>query len=138
MLTMYRPFHRLDRDVDRFLASSLRPSHRRVFSPSVDVEEYEDRFLLRADLPGIKQEELSIEVSDGWLSLRGERTLEPQNEEHGMPIRERHFGSFARRFRLSKKVDLDTIQASYCDGVLTIELPKKPEISPRQISMQHH
>lgn len=138
MLTMYRPFHRLDRDLDRFFASALRPSHRPAFSPSVDVEEHEDRFLLRADLPGIKQEDLSIEVSDGWLSLRGERILEPKSEEHGAPIQERHFGAFARRFRLGKRIEVDKIEASYRDGVLTVELPKKPEQSPRQISIQHH
>ena len=138
MLTIYRPFHRLDRDLDRFLASALRAGHRPEFTPSIDVEEHEHLFVLRADLPGIKQEDLSIEVSDSWLTLRGERVSESSSEEHDTPVQERHFGAFARRFRLGIRIEVDNIEASYRDGVLTVKLPKKVERIPRQVPIQHH
>lgn len=128
MLIQWTPFRdmaRLQGELDRFFGVDGAKVH--GFTPAVDVVEDEAKFELHADLPGVKQEELEIQVEKDVLSIRGERKLERKGE--------RPAGAFSRSFSLPKTVDVDKIAATLKDGVLTLTLPKRPEAQPRQIKV---
>jgi len=97
------------------------------FAPAVDVAEDDQKIELFADLPGVKQEDLDIQVEKDVLTIRGERKLERQGE--------RQAGAFSRTFSLPKHVDAEKIVALLKDGVLTLTLPKRPEAQPRAIKV---
>jgi len=102
----------------------------------VDVEETENAFHLHFDIPGMKKEDVKIEIQANELKVSGTRNFE-KNEKHlGFKIRERNIGSFERIFHLGEHVDLDSVEASFEDGVLSINLAKKPTQQPRQISIK--
>ena len=107
-----------------------------TWQPRVDIIELEHAFILEADLPGISQESLKIEVHDDLLAIRGERA--DFDEEGTVLRRERHSGSFARSFRLSEKVSKTSIQAQMKDGVLRLELQKILPEEPKTIQVQFH
>ncbi|HXG58929.1 MAG TPA: Hsp20/alpha crystallin family protein, partial [Thermoanaerobaculia bacterium] len=102
------------------------------WAPPVDVGESQEKIIVRAELPGMRQEDISIEFENGLLSLRGERKLD---KESGLTWHrvERSYGSFSRSFTLPRTVDPERISASYRDGILEIEIPKKEEAKPKQI-----
>ena len=106
------------------------------YSPAVDVEETEDSFVLRADLPGLNEKDVDIKVDGDELVLSGSR--ENSREENGSRIRERRFGKFVRKFKLGPRVKSDGIEASYTSGVLTISVPKSEDAKPRQIPVTVH
>ena len=107
----------------------------RAFDPEIDVQEEADRFLVHADLPGIKKEELDISVSGNLLTLKGERKHEKEVQEKNRYYSERIFGSFARTIELPAEIDANKIQATYKDGVLEISLPKSEYAKPKQIKV---
>jgi HSP20 family protein len=100
--------------------------------PPIDVAETQEKIIVRAELPGMKQEEIQIEFENGLLSIRGERKL---IKEEGVTYHrvERTFGNFSRSFTLPRTIDPERISATYRDGVLQIEVPKKEEAKPKQI-----
>ena len=95
--------------------------------PTVDVVEDDQKFELYADLPGVAQADLDIQVEKEVLTIKGERKLQRKGE--------RALGAFSRAFTLPKHVDVEKIAASLKDGVLTVTLPKRPEAQPRQIKV---
>jgi HSP20 family protein len=103
--------------------------------PEMDLVETEDHFLLKADLPGMKQDDVSIEFSDGTLTISGERKIEYERKEKGFFRLERSFGKFSRSLTLPDGVDPDKIQAAFHDGVLDVTIPKPEERKPRRISI---
>ncbi len=106
-----------------------------VWYPLVDILESKDSYLIRAELPGMKKEDLKTEVNEGTLTLSGERKVEePANgvEYHRV---ERVAGKFSRSFYLPQTVKQDGIKATYRDGILEIHVPKVEEAKPRQISI---
>ena len=106
--------------------------------PAVDVLESKDAYLIRAELPGMKKEDIKVEVKDGTLVLSGERKSEKPAE--GVEYRrvERVAVKFSRAFTLPETVKQDGIEASYKDGVLEIRVPKAEEAKPRQIEISVH
>lgn len=100
--------------------------------PPIDVAETQEKIIVRAELPGMKQEEIQIEFENGLLSIRGERKL---IKEEGVTFHrvERTFGNFSRSFTLPRTIDPERISATYRDGVLEIAVPKKEEAKPKQI-----
>jgi len=100
--------------------------------PLVDVAETQEKIIVRAEVPGMKQEEIQIEFENGLLSIRGERKF---LKEEGVTYHrvERTFGNFSRSFTLPRTIDPERIAATYRDGVLEIEVPKKEEAKPKQI-----
>lgn len=100
--------------------------------PPVDVAETQDRIIVRAEVPGMRQEDIQIEFENGLLTLRGERAIE---RSEGMTWHrvERVYGNFSRTFTLPRTVDAEKITASYREGVLEIEVPKREEAKPKQI-----
>ena len=106
--------------------------------PAVDVLESKDSYLVRAELPGMKKEDIKVEINDGMLVLSGERQSEKPAE--GVEYRhvERVAAKFWRSFSLPETVKQDGIEASYKDGVLEVRVPKAEETKPRQIEISVH
>ncbi|MGH7817654.1 MAG: Hsp20/alpha crystallin family protein [Candidatus Binatia bacterium] len=125
------PMH-LPREVERLFDEMI---HRpwgfcreiRGWNPSVDVYETADAFVLEADLPGVKLEDVKVEAENGDLVLRGWRTIEKHESDGRFHTMERSSGNFLRRIKLPDSVEKDQIQAEFHDGVLRVILPKVKE-----------
>jgi len=142
----WEPFRDVDDVFDRFIAESLRsrprpPAEGRAgtdWAPAADVSETEGEYLIKADLPAVRKEDVSITVQDGVLTLSGERRQEKHAESEKLHRVERTYGSFARRFALPENADEQSIRAESRDGVILIHIPKHKveQPQPRQIEIQ--
>lgn len=103
--------------------------------PPVDILESHDAYLIRAELPGMKKEEVHLEVNDGTLTVSGERKAESLSDGVEYHRTERVNGKFSRSFYLPQTVKQDGIKATYRDGILEIHVPKAEEAKPRQIAI---
>jgi len=101
--------------------------------PAVDVYEDKDNLLVKAELPGLKKEDIEISLHDGFLTLSGERKGEEKHQEADVYRSERWAGRFHRSIKLPCRVETDKITATYNEGVLTVNLPKAEEAKPKQI-----
>ena len=103
--------------------------------PAVDIEENDTQFIVKADLPEVKKEEIKVHVQEGVLTIEGER--KQQKEEKGKRFHkiEREYGRFVRRFALPIEVDADKVRAEFKDGVLTVAVPKAPAATPKMIDV---
>ena len=106
-----------------------------AFQPSIDVTEDKDRYTVKAELPGMSKDDIKISMENGILSIQGEKKEEKETREGGRLRSERSYGSFYRAFNLPAGVDAAKAQASYKDGVLVLELPKKEEAKPKAIEI---
>jgi HSP20 family protein len=128
------PFSReVDRLFDAFFGQSDRGGRRWV--PPMDLVEAGDHFVLKADLPGLKDEDVKIEVQDDTLTISGERKAEHEASEGGWYRIERSFGSFSRSLTLPEHVDASAISASFNEGVLEVRIPKPEERKPQRIEI---
>jgi HSP20 family protein len=107
----------------------------RRWVPAMDLLETTDHFVLRADLPGLTQDDVKIELEDSTLTVSGERKSEHEDKQEGYYRVERAFGSFSRSLTLPKGIDADAVTASFDNGVLEIRVPKPEERKPRRISI---
>jgi HSP20 family protein len=107
----------------------------RRWMPPMDLVESGDHFVLRADLPGMSEEDVKIELEDGTLTISGERKAEHETKEEGYYRVERAFGSFSRSLTLPKGVNPDQVSASFDRGVLEVRIPKPEERKPRRIEI---
>jgi HSP20 family protein len=107
-----------------------------AFVPAVDIIEHKEGFLVKLDLPGVKLEEVEIEVENRTLVVRGERRLEETAEGEAYRRVERAFGHFSRAFTLPNNAHTEQISAKAREGVLTITIPKKPDAQPRRIAIE--
>ena len=114
------------------------PVTSRRWVPEMDLVETDDHYLLTADLPGMKQEDVSIEVGDGMLTIAGERKIDYERKEKGFFRLERSFGKFSRSLTLPDGVDPDRISATFHDGVLEVIVPKPEQRKPRRIEVSSH
>jgi len=105
------------------------------WTPALDVHEDKDNFIVHAELPGMKREEIDVSLHDGALSISGERKTEEKHEEAEAYRTERFFGKFQRTVPLPAPVAADKVKAQYKDGVLTVTLPKTEEAKPKQIDV---
>ena len=137
-LNSERDFARMNRDIDQFFGQFRNAPKQYVYRPVVDIEEHEEGFVLHADLPGLAKEDISIEVDGQELVISGKRVAPESQKEGGSYRRERHFGSFERRFKLGPNIKSDSIGAAYKDGVLSVTLPKAEEDKPRKIEVELH
>ena len=129
-----QPFTRdVDRLFDAFFGQGERAGRRWI--PPMDLVEAEDHFVLKADLPGLTDEDVKIEVQDGTLTISGERKAEHESRERGWYRIERSFGSFSRSLTLPDRVDPDGIAASFDRGVLEVRIPKPEERKPQRIEI---
>jgi HSP20 family protein len=107
----------------------------RRWMPPMDLLEAGDDFVLRADLPGMSEEDVKIELEDSTLTISGERKAEQQSEGEGFYRVERATGAFSRSLTLPKGVDPEAVSASFDRGVLEVRIPKPAERKPRRISI---
>lgn len=106
-----------------------------VWAPDVDVKETDKEILIKADLPGIKKEDIDVSVDDGQLVIKGERKMEKEEKGKDYVRVERSYGSFYRSFSLGVPVKEDKIKADYKDGVLKMTVPKAEVKKPRKIEI---
>jgi len=106
-----------------------------AWKPLVDIYETDEAIILKAELPGIKKDDVSVEVKDNVLTLKGVRTEEKEIKEKNYYRKERAFGTFSRAFNLQHRIQPDKIKARFKDGVLKIEIPKPEEEKPKQITV---
>jgi len=114
----------------------LNQSTSRPWVPAVDIFETENEWVLKADLPEVKMDDIDIQIENGTLTLKGERKLQKEEAGNGYTQVERNYGTFARYFSLPETVDSEHVQAAYAQGVLTVTLPKKEVAKPRSIKVQ--
>jgi HSP20 family protein len=107
----------------------------RRWMPAMDLVESGDEFVLRADLPGMSEDDIKIEFEDGTLTVSGERKAEHEEREEGYYRVERAFGSFSRSLTLPKGIDADAVSARFDRGVLEIRIPKPEASKPRRIEI---
>jgi HSP20 family protein len=108
----------------------------RRWLPPMDLVETDDHFMLRADLPGLSEDEVGIEFEDGVLTVAGERKAEHEDKKEGFYRVERSFGQFRRSLTLPEGVDADGITANFDKGVLEVRIPKPEERKPRRVAIQ--
>jgi HSP20 family protein len=104
--------------------------------PTVDIYEKGDKTVIHAELPGVKKEDISIDVRGNVLTLKGQRSAEEEVNEESYYRKERSYGSFQRSFTLPETVKPDQVEADFKDGVLKIEIPKPEEARLRQITIK--
>jgi HSP20 family protein len=108
----------------------------RRWVPSMDLVETDEHFVLRADLPGLTEADVSIELEDNVLTVSGERQAEHEDKKEGFYRMERSFGQFRRSLTLPDGVDADGIGATFDKGVLEVRIPKPEERKPRRVNIQ--
>ena len=106
-----------------------------TWRPAVDIYEAENGVVLAVELPGVKKEDVSVEVKDDVLTLKGERPANPDIGEDSYYRRERFYGPFKRSFSLHQNIQPDLIKATFKDGVLQIEIPRPMREQPKQITV---
>ena len=141
-LVKWNPTRSLMTDFDRIFDSMFSPGWPRLSAGqswmlAVDVYETEKEFFLSADMPGLDKNDVSVDIHDGVITIKGERAIDNEKSSDGYRIRERQLGSFNRSFRLPDNVNEDKVAAKFKNGVLTVTLPKTKEILPegRQIKI---
>jgi HSP20 family protein len=107
----------------------------RRWMPAMDLVETGDHFVLRADLPGLSEEDVSIELEDSVLTISGERKVHETTEREGYSRVERAFGTFSRSLTLPQGVDPEAVTASFDRGVLEVRIPKPEARKPRRIAI---
>jgi HSP20 family protein len=107
----------------------------RRWMPPMDLVETDDHFVLRADLPGLGEDDVKIEFEDGTLTVSGERKAEHESKGEGYHRVERAFGAFSRSLTLPQGVDPEAVTASFNRGVLEVSIPKPEERKPRRIEI---
>jgi HSP20 family protein len=106
------------------------------WSPSADISENEREYLIRASLPGVKKEDITVQMQEGMISIGGERKQEKEDKNEKFHRVESVYGSFSRSFGLPDNVKADAVKSEYKDGVLTVHIPKAEKERAKQISVQ--
>jgi HSP20 family protein len=108
----------------------------RRWIPAMDLVETEDHFVLKADLPGLSEGDVSLEVEDNVLTVSGERKAEHEDKREGYVRVERAYGAFRRSLTLPEGIDPEGVSASFDNGVLEVRIPKPEERKPRRVAIQ--
>lgn len=112
------------------------PKAFQAWAPRVDIEETDKEILVKADLPGVEAKDVDVSVADGSLILRGEKREEKEDKKKNFHRVERFVGQFYREIPLPAGTDPDKISAASAKGVVTVTIPKKPEVQPKKISVK--
>ena len=121
---------------DPFSLTAASTSFFEGWEPTVDVYDDKDKLTVKAELPGMKKEDITVSLDGNTLTISGERKHEEEKKDKETYRSERYFGRFQRSITLPQSVDAKGIQASYKDGVLTVTLPKSEEAKPKQIEVK--
>ncbi len=106
------------------------------FTPSFEVKETKDAYVFKADVPGVKEEDVDISLTGNRLTISGKREAEKKDEGERYFTWERTFGAFSRSFTLPQGIDGENVQAELKDGVLSVVIGKRPEVQPRRIQVK--
>jgi len=106
------------------------------WAPRVDIAEHNGTYELAADLPGLKKDDIKIEIHDNVLTIKGEKKVEEEKKEKNYRLAERYHGEFMRTFTLPDNVNKDGIEAEFKDGVLKLTIPKTEQPKPREIEVK--
>jgi HSP20 family protein len=107
-----------------------------AWSPAVDVQETDNEYVIKADLPDVKKEDVKVELLDGTLTIEGERQQEKEEKGKKFHKIEREYGKFLRRFAMPSEVDASKVQAEFKNGVLNVHLPKSSTAKPKAIDVK--
>jgi HSP20 family protein len=142
-ITRFEPWSIVDllhRDLDRLAARRLPLNDTEGavtdWVPAVDIIEEKDRFVLRADVPGVEPADIEVSMDAGVLSVSGQRYEEARSEDAGMQRVERVSGRFFRRFSLPDTADAESVKAHSKNGILEVTIPKLPEVQARRIEVE--
>lgn len=144
-LVRWDPFRELEDMSERLNRVFSRPSLRNNgkenltvadWMPTVDISETEGEYLIKAELPEVKKEDVKVTVENGVLTLQGERRQEKEEKGKKFHRVERSYGSFVRSFALPESVDESAVKAEYKDGVLNLHLPKAEKVKPKAIDVK--
>jgi HSP20 family protein len=105
------------------------------WTPAVDIKEEDERFVLKADVPGVEPKDIEVTMEDGVLTIKGERKHESEEEVNGYKRVERSYGTFYRRFSLPDSANAEGVTAKGKDGVLEVVIPKHEKVQPRRITV---
>jgi len=105
------------------------------WNPAADIYDKDDHFVIKAELPGVDKKDIVIDVKEGVLTLKGERSYDNEVTDDKYYRKERAYGKFERSFTLPVNVDAEKIKADYKDGVLKIEVPKPEDHKPKKITV---
>ena len=134
-----RPFEGLIRwrdDLDTWFDDGFLTEKIGEWVPAVDIEEKEGKYLLKADLPGLKKDDIHLELHDGYLTLKGERKSENEEKKDTYRRVERTYGSFQRTFKVPEGLTVKDIKAKYKDGVLELTIPTPKAKEPKAIDVK--
>ena len=138
-LRTWRPFRDMEewqQQIEDFFGQPmLRPGVDRNWMPHMDVYEKGDNLVVKAELPGMKEEDIDVSVVGDQLTIKGEKKAESEVKDEDYYRSERSYGSFYRSISLPSDVDSSRIEANYEDGVLEVTLPKSPEVKPKKITV---
>ena len=137
-ITRYEPWgwlNQLQGELERapIWGPSEGPVATAAWAPAVDIKEEKDKFVLHADLPGVRPDETDVSMEDGVLTIKGEKKSEAITEKDGYKRVERTYGSFHRRFSLPDTANSEEISAKSKNGVLEIIIPKRQSVQPKKI-----
>lgn len=138
-LTTWKPFGEIEdwqqRMEDFFGRPIWRHDGEKAWMPAIDVFERDDKFVVKAELPGMKEEDVDVSVTGDTLTIKGEKKTETEVKEEDYYRSERSYGSFYRSIPLPSTVDPGKIEANIEDGVLEVTLPKFAEVKPKKIAV---
>jgi HSP20 family protein len=141
-LTPFREFEGMRRDMDRLWESFFergvlrRTEEEGGWYPSLDVAETKNELVLKAEVPGMEPKDIDISLSDGTLTIKGEKRHEKEEKEEDYHLVERSYGAFTRSIQLPSEVQREKISASYKNGVLRIVLPKSEEAKKKEVKIE--
>lgn len=145
-IVRWDPFRELEEVCTRLNRLFTQPFGRRLaedegslmaeWAPAVDVQETDGEYLIKADLPEVKKEDVRVELQDGMVCLRGERKQEKEEKGKKFHRIERAYGQFERRLALPSEVDPQKVAAEFKDGVLKVHLPKSPTAKPNSVEVK--
>jgi len=110
----------------------------RAWAPAVDILEKDGDLILRAEVPGLEEKDIELKLEGNVLTLKGERKFENKDKREDYHRVESYYGVFSRSFTLPDSADRDKINAEYKNGVLTVRIPQRPEVKPREIPVSVH
>ena len=145
-LTPWNPFTELD-EMERRMSDIFEhpflpllwgrfPSEQMAWAPAIDVFEKENKFIVKAEIPGMKEEDINVSIEGDTLNIKGEKKTESEVKEENYYRSERSYGSFFRSIALPSTVDAGKIEAEYDNGVLEITIPKKAEVKPKKVAIK--
>lgn len=138
----FSDLNRIQREMNRLFDSSLTGRGPKedgllesAWVPAMDVYESKDNVLVKADIPGLKKEEIEVSVHGDTLTIKGEKSRENETKAEDFVRTERYYGSFNRSVRLPSEVEAEKVEAKYSNGVLELVLPKKEQAKPKQLKI---